>query len=133
VERNTCLLGFIDPPQGDGWLGLEGHVIGNASPTAALDVLAPFLGQIKLPVDVPGVVGIYITGGDHHLAIGRFAQDPSVLGGDAHGVLTLAWVSGVIHDQNTIASHHPFQHDLDALPVESLGIPTGLGHEPIEG
>ena len=55
-----------------------------------------------MPIDVPGVVGVYITGGDHHLAIGRFAQDPSVLGGDAHGALTLTWVSGVVHDQDAI-------------------------------
>ena len=68
VEMNASLCGLIDQPQGDGWLSLEGDVIGNASPTT-LNVLAPFLGQTKLPVDVPGVVGVYIAGGDHHKLI----------------------------------------------------------------
>lgn len=49
--------------------------------------------------------------------------------GDAYGALTLTWISGVVHYQDAIASHRPFQHDLDALPVESFGVPT-LHHAP---
>ncbi len=137
--------GPVQQRQGDLRLGLGGHVPGDLGLAAALRVVGPTLVQVQPGGGRPGDGAFGAVAIDGDLAVGRLAQRPGILAGDADGAAALLGEAGVVADQDAVALGGQCGQALDPLTVEVLLVPGhgrqqalepllgGAGDDPGEG
>ena len=129
--RHPGIEGAGEHPPGQGDLGGEAHLRGDAGCGASGRVVGPHLRQVDLTVDEGRPVRRGIDQVDRHLRVLDPSGGAGVLALGSYGVISLFQVTGVVQDQHPAGVAERVDHVAAHVVTDLVGVPDRLTQQSL--